>query len=172
MGYSIVGLVLALVIFLPSILFYPLFPPKDDDKNRPRTEPHRLFTLLEKAGQAGCIVVLLVYKDGFPAETLLSPFAIAMAVCIAVYYAFWIRYLIKGRHTGDLFGNVGFIPVPLALFPVLAFGFAAAWSQSLVLAVAALLLGLGHIPVTLHTQKEWNAWSTKRESGEKTTLEP
>jgi hypothetical protein len=41
-----------------------------------------------------------------------------------------------------------FIPIPLAVIPVCAFGCAALWGRSLWLGAATVILAIGHITVT------------------------
>ncbi len=43
------------------------------------------------------------------------------------------------------------IAIPLAVFPVLAFGFAALWGRSPLLGVAAVVLAIGHWAVSWNT---------------------
>ncbi|WP_312674877.1 hypothetical protein [Microbacterium sp.] len=146
MGFSVLGLAVSLAIFLPNLLLIP-FPP------RPKLESPavpRVLLVFERAGQALCMTV--------PAITAAGPIAWASAVPVALsvlaYGALWIRYLRRGRPGSALFDTVFGIPVPMALAPVAAFLGTAAWLQNPWIALAAVILAIGHIPTSLLAARE------------------
>ena len=147
MAFSLTGLILMLLLMLPSVTFFLLFPPKDVPENTSR--PHRVWTVLEKAGQAGCVILLLFTE----LQIVLSVWPVLCLLCLVVYYGLWIRYIAKGRDYKWLWAPFLGIPVPLAVFPVAAFGLAAAWGQSIWLGAATAVLAVGHIAVSLNSYK-------------------
>lgn len=139
MGFSLAGAVVSLVILAPNALLI-VFRPIDSP---PLTHPPRPLAWLERGGQALCLVV--------PALTGREPgdawwLAVVIA-SIAVYLGLWARYLATGRRIGSLYAPLGPIPVPMALFPIAAFLFAAGWLGSWWIALAAVILAAGHIPL-------------------------
>lgn len=141
MGFSLLGLAVSLAIFLPNLLLIP-FPP------RPKLESPavpRVLLVFERAGQALCMTV--------PAITAAGPiargWAVPVVLAVLAYGALWIRYLRRGRPASALFDTVFGIPVPMALAPVVAFLGAAAWLQNPWIALAAVILAIGHIPMSL-----------------------
>jgi hypothetical protein len=71
-----------------------------------------------------------------------------MLGCIVTYYGLWFRYIGSGREFSSLWLPFLFIPIPLAVIPVCAFGFAALWGRSPWLGAATVILAIGHITVT------------------------
>ena len=147
MAFSWTGLILMLLLMLPSAAFFLLFPPKDIPEKTSR--PHTVWTVLEKAGQASC-VILLVFTE---LRIAVSVWLVLCLICLLVYYGLWLRYITKGRGYKWLWAPFLGIPVPMAVFPVAAFGFAAAWGQSIWLGIAAAVLAVGHIAVSLNSYK-------------------
>ena len=142
MGFSLPGLLIALAILAPSFLLFP-FPPTGAPDPAPRTST--IAGVLERVGQVGCLVlaVIVAPMPGHPA------WLVALIALVAVYYLLWARYLAGGRRFRLLYAPLGPIPVPLALAPVLAFLAASAWMQNWLLAVAAVVLGVGHVTVSV-----------------------
>lgn len=141
MGFSIVGVVLAVAILLPNLLII-LLPPKNVPADY--KDAGLLFTVLERIGQAGCVAVLMLSKSNFDGRLLDVRFLL-MLLFIALYYAMWLRYLRKGRDFKFLWTPLWMIPVPMAVFPILAFAFAALWGRSVWLCAAVIFLAAGHL---------------------------
>ncbi len=142
MGFSLPGLLIALAILAPNFLLLP-FPPTGAPDPAPRTST--IAGVLERVGQVGCLVLAVIVAPvpGHPA------WLVALIALVAVYYLLWARYLVGGRRFRLLYAPLGPIPVPLALAPVLAFLAASAWMQNWLLAVAAVVLGVGHVTVSV-----------------------
>ncbi len=147
MAFSWTGLTLMLLIMLPSMAFALLFPPMHVPDNQNR--PHLVFAILERIGQAGCVILSMftVLRLGMSAWSALC------LICLIVYYGLWIRYIAKGRVYRWLFAPFLGIPVPMAVFPIATFGFAAAWGQSIWLGAAAVVMAVGHIAVSLNSYR-------------------
>ena len=99
-----------------------------------------VFTVLERAGQVGCLALLTMSGVSGP-----DGWSVAVFGAIAVYWGLWIRYLVRGRHFADLYAPLGVIPIPMAVFPVAAFALSAAWTWSPWLAIAVVALAIGHL---------------------------
>lgn len=140
MGFSVTGLVIAAVLFAPNILFF-VFPPRHVPKGF--KSAGLFFTICERVGQAACTILLMFSANPYQ-TAFVDVWFVFMAACIAVYYGLWIRYFIGGREFTLAFHPLWLVPVPMAIFPILAFGFAAVWVQSLWLGVSTALLAVGH----------------------------
>jgi hypothetical protein len=132
------GLVVSLVLLAPSFLLLP-FPPRGGPAQPPRTP--RLLTALERAGQAGCMVAPVL--TGQPPA--LDGWLVLLAAAVAVYDALWVRFFRAGRPFAALYAPLWRVPVPMAVFPVLAWFAAAAWLGSGWVAAAASALAVGHV---------------------------
>jgi hypothetical protein len=139
--FSIAGAVVSLVVLLPNLLLV-VFPPRDA---LPTRDAGLFATILERAGQAGCLV--LPFLVGGPGGW--SWWLVPLGVATAAYLALWVRYLVD-RRTASLFRPLGAgpvrLPVPMAVFPVLAFLSAGGWLGSVFVGGAALVLAAGHLP--------------------------
>ena len=135
----LIGTLIAAAVLLPNLLLVA-FPPRND---LPQPRVGFVFVALERAGQLGCLV-LLIFAPGEFSQPI---WGVLVAASIALYWGLWSRYL-ASRNARALFAPLGFIPIPMALFPVLAFAFSAAWAESLSLAAATVVLAVGHLTVS------------------------
>ena len=145
MGFSPLGLIVSVAVLAPNLLMIR-FPPRDDP------EPVRVpvvLVVLERAGQALCLVVPAITTPG----AVLWWWSIPVALAVLGYAALWLRYLVRGRTTALLYAPVSRIPIPMALLPVVAFLAAAAWLADPWIALAAVVLAAGHIPVSAITAR-------------------
>lgn len=149
MGFSITGSLIAAFIFLPNLLFI-IFPPENVPEGL--KDAGILFTVLERAGQAGCLVILVLSKNNY-ISLRNDIWFILMVLCVIFYYGLWARYAVKGHDFSLGFKPLLFLPIPMAVFPVFAFGFAAIWGKSVYLGMAVVLLAIGHFVNSWHTYK-------------------
>ncbi|WP_241248894.1 hypothetical protein [Rhodococcus sp. X156] len=149
--FSTAGLLIGVAVLGPSLLLL-VAPPQEGlaALGAGTTTTDRVLTVLERLGQAGVLVALVLSGDRYSAP-LDGWFAVGAAL-LAGYYALWLRYLLRGRHLALLFGPLAGVPVPLAVLPVLALGCAAAWGRSVWLGTAVVVLAAGHWPTS------WRTW--------------
>lgn len=150
MQFSLIGTIIAMSIFAPNLLMV-IYPPKNIS-SRIKAE-RMIYTLLERIGQVGCIGILMLSRDHFQ-NLKFNPWVVLIALSIAAYYYLWIRYVVKGQEYKLLWEPVWFIPIPMAVFPVCAFGFTAVWCNSIWLGVAVICLAVGHFV---------NSWNSYRD---------
>lgn len=149
MGFSVIGFILALCIFAPNLIMIAL-PPHNVPADL--VDAGIMFTILERIGQISCLALLVLSKSSFQNRGINTWF-IVQVICIALYIALWGRYAVTGRNFAALF-SFGAIPIPMAILPVLAFGFAAVWGKSVWLGIADILFAVGHIANSLHTYNQ------------------
>ena len=146
-GFSFLGLMLLLMLFVPNII-WSRFPPRDYDKFS-RNE-NRLLLILERLGEVlvTCLVLFTAIKFRW------SLILIIVIVLMVVYELYWIRYF-RGSHTmEDMYGNFLFILLPGATLPVLAFLLLGIYADNLFLIISAVILGIGHIGIHYSHKKE------------------
>ena len=146
MGFSIKGLIIVAIIFAPNLLMF-ILPPKSIPQNIKDDGP--IFTVLERIGQAACFILVIMSKENFESATY-NIWFVLMSLCIGIYYCLWIRYIVKGREFSFLFKPLSFIVIPMAIFPVVAFGFMAIWVKSIWIGIAVSIFAIGHFA---------NSWS-------------
>lgn len=66
---------------------------------------------------------------------------------MALYETFWIRYFASDRSAAAFYAPLLSVPVPGASLPVAAMLCLAIYANSPVLAVSAIILGIGHIGI-------------------------
>ncbi len=145
MGFSLLGLIVSILVLAPNLLLLR-FPPRG--RNVVAHVP-RPLEWGERMGQALCLVVPAITLPG----AIVWWWALPAAVALATYYALWGRYLVVGREQALLYASLWRIPVPMAVMPVLVFLCAAAWLNNPWIAIAAVVLAVGHIPVALLTRR-------------------
>lgn len=147
LSFSWVGLV---VFALPMAvnIAYALFPPTD----APET-PGAATPWVEKLEQLSRLVYLLAITLPVSREPLRLPniwFCLGAAFLI-LYHAVWLRYFLGGRRTALLGRAFLFVPMPLAVFPVLYYLCAAIWLQNLPAAIAMVVFGAAHLTVSVQS---------------------
>ncbi|MDQ0087989.1 hypothetical protein J2T12_001395 [Paenibacillus anaericanus] len=141
MGLHITGFLVALFILLPNVLF--AFLPPQNTPNYLHTSPI-IFTILEQVGRIACLTLPIVFGKKI-AEQDINFMTVLMGICLLIYYLCWIYFFIKGREYDQLFKPLGFIPIPMAVFPALYFIFLGIWLHSFIFLVPALLFAIGHL---------------------------
>jgi hypothetical protein len=146
------GWIVTVLLLLPNAFFLLLSPrnvPPETDGNRQFKV--QILESVEKLGQIGSFVLPFFYSfyTQSPIDLIfLSLFCLLMGF----YYAGWVRYILQGRLFSSLYAPMAGIPLPMAVAPVLAILAAAVNFHAWPLALAALILGAGHIPVS------WLEW--------------
>ncbi len=80
---------------------------------------------------------------------------LVMAFALMVLYEiFWIRYFRSEKTMKDFYSSILGIPVAGATLPVLAFCLMAIYGKNILLGVAVIILGIGHIGIHLMHKKE------------------
>ncbi len=150
-GFSYVGLIWLLLLYVPNIIYL---------KNKPAGieklgAEDRVLRVLEMTGQVGITMIAPISKNLNP--TGISPWTLwllASAACMALYEVFWARYF-RGEKTLESFYAPLFgIPVPGAVLPVAGLGLLAVFGKTPQLMLFVIALGIGHIKIHLRHKKE------------------
>ena len=96
-------------------------------------------------------ILLLTFLVSKNPLSLKSVWLAVAAVFLVLYYIVWIRYFIGGRDVALLGRPFLFVPIPLAVFPVLYYLCAAIWMGNMPAAVAMLVFGAAHITVSVQS---------------------
>jgi len=146
-NFSLKGLAMVVVILFPSILL-TLFPPIDYAP----VSSSLTLTVLENVGRIAVIAILLFSARSF--DRRLDIWFVLASIFAALYYAGWFRYFFTGQTHELLYRPLFAVPVPLAVFPVLALAFLAIWTRNIALALALLIMAVGHIPSSFSIYRE------------------
>jgi hypothetical protein len=154
-----IGWIVTVLLLLPNAFFLVLSPqniPPETDGNRQFKV--QVLETVEKLGQVGCFVLPFFYS--FYTQTAFDLIFLGLfCLLMGFYYAGWVRYILQGRLFRSLYTPMAGIPLPMAVAPVLAILAAAVNFHAWPLALAALILGAGHIPVS------WLEWQRCQNAG-------
>ena len=107
--------------------------------------------VLERTGQVASFVIPFFHEVRIESSQEAAGLA-GMMLALGLYYLGWARYVLQGRAYRLLYAPLLGIPLPMALAPVAYFLLASVVLRSPLLALAAVVLGVGHFYVS---QGEW-----------------
>lgn len=151
-GFSYVGLIYLAMLFIPN-LFWTKYKPEDYEKYV--KNENKILKIFESIGQVLVTCIVLVFKD-FNIR-LGSLWAIWLAVSFAfmlLYEFYWIRYFKSKKTMKDFYSSLLGIPVAGATLPVIAFLLLGIYGENILLIIATIILGIGHIGIHINHKKE------------------
>ncbi len=151
-GFLYVGLIFLVMLMLPNII-WTKNQPKDYEKYV--VNENKVLLAFERIGEVLVSCVALVFSDFNIKPWSNWSWWLAGAVALMVLYEiYWIRYFRSEKTMNDFYSSILGIPVAGATLPVLAFLLLAIYGKNIVLGVAVLILGIGHIGIHLMHKKE------------------
>lgn len=150
LGFSYVGLIYLLMLFIPNIIW---------TKNKLQSntafskKENKILLVFERTGQVCVTVCALIFSDfNFSPFNLWSLWLLISFTLMIIYEICWIRYFIKP--TLEIFyGSFYGIPVPLASLPVAAFLLLGIYGKVIWLIISAVIIGIGHIGIHIQNLK-------------------
>ena len=157
-GFSYIGAAFLLMLFVPNIIWAIRKPAGYDQLAK--TE-NKILLWLERIGQVATVVTAVMFSDfnptGFSAWTV---WLLASCLCMILYEAAWVRYFCN-RSLKTFYGRFMFIPLPLAILPILAFLFLGIYGKVIWLIISVIILGIGHIGIHFRHNKSLNSEQSK-----------
>ena len=151
-GFSYIGLIFLLMLFVPNLL-WTKHQPKDYDKYA--KNENRVLLLLERIGEVAVSGLVLIFRDLNPQGwNLWLLWQVGAFLLMVLYEVFWIRYFRSEKTMRDFYDSLLGIPVPGATLPVLAVLLLAVYGRNPILFAAGTILGFGHIGIHLGHRKE------------------
>jgi len=150
--FTLSALLFALAILVPNFLMLTL-PPADLPANM--NDAGWAFTLLERAGQVFCLLLLTFANPRIRDRRDSRIWKSVALVSVALYWMLWARYVISGATFRTLFDPV-VIPIPVAVLPTLAFASIAIYRKDIPLGVFTVVFAIGHFA------NSWHTWLTIR----------
>ena len=129
-------------------LVYAAFPPAGEPQ--PPAPVTRWVEIVEQASRSAYLLAVTFLVSRTPVSVRSTWFFLAGAFLL-LYYAVWIRYFVFGRDVALLERMFLFVPMPLAVFPVLYFLCAALWLHNVPAAVLMVIFGATHLTVSLQS---------------------
>lgn len=151
-GFSYVGLIFLLMLFVPNFL-WTKHQPKDYEKYA--SNENKILLALERIGEVAVTALVLIFRDfNVQGRNLHLLWLIAALALMLLYECFWIRYFRSGHTMRDFYSSLLGIHVAGATLPVIAVLLLAVYGRNPVLFAAGVILGIGHIGIHLNHQKE------------------
>ena len=146
-SFSWIGLVIFALPMLINIV-YVMFPPAG--KAEQTSAVTHWVEIVEQISRIAYLfaVTLLMSRDKL---SFRSGWLYLAAAFLILYYAVWLRYFMGGREIALLSRSFLFVPMPLAVFPVLYFLCAAIWLKNLPAAIIMVIFGAAHLAVSLQS---------------------
>ena len=146
-SFSWIGLVIFALPMLINIA-YVMFPPAG--KAEQTSAVTHWVEIVEQISRIAYLfaVTLLVSRETLSFRSVWFSLA---AVFLILYYAVWLRYFMGGREIALLSRSFLFVPMPLAVFPVLYYLCAAIWLKNLPAAIIMVIFGAAHLAVSLQS---------------------
>ena len=147
LSFSWVGLVVFALPMLINIA-YVVFPPAG--KVEQGAAVTRWIEIVEQISRISYLAAVTLLVGREPAR-FRSAWLWLAALFLILYYAAWIRYFVGGREIGLLNRAFLFVPMPLAVFPVLYYLCAAVWLHNLPAVVLMIIFGAAHLTVSIQS---------------------
>ncbi len=149
LGFSYVGLIFLLMLFIPNIAWM---------RNKPEgyfpEGENKILLAFERAGEILTTTLALIFDDlNFHGWTNWTWWLIIAFAFMAMYILWWARYFRSKKELRDFYSSFLGIPVAGATLPVLAFLFLGIYGRVIWLVLAALALGIWHIGIHIQHKR-------------------
>ncbi len=152
LGFSYVGLIYLIMLFVPNII-WTKHKPKDYDQYV--GNENRLLLTLERIGEVLVSGIALVFTDFNLRRCHLWLVWLGVSFALMVLYEiFWVRYFRSKKEMSDFYSSILKIPVAGATLPVAAFFLLGIYGQNALMMLSSVILGVGHIGIHLAHRNE------------------
>lgn len=142
---------LGIVIFLLPMfinMVYAIFPPVNAVENE--VKPNQFLEMVEQATRILYAIAICVMVSNKKVDYK-SIWLYLGILFLVLYHIVWIRYFIGGRDVALLGKSFLFIPLPLAVFPVLYFICGAVWLHNYIAVIIMVIFGIAHNIISYHS---------------------
>ena len=151
-GFSYVGLIFLLMLFIPNI-FWTGNQPKDYEKYA--KNENKVLLILERIGEVAVSCLVLIFSDfNVHGLSLWTLWLIAAFLCMVLYELYWIRYFRSEKTMKDFYSSILYVPVAGATLPVIAVLLIAVYGMNPFLFAVFIVLVIGHIGIHLGHKRE------------------
>lgn len=150
LGFSYIGLVFLLLLFIPNIIW---------TRNKPQgyssEKENKVFLFFERTGEMLTTICTLIFDDfNFHSWSSWTWWLIAAFVLMVTYELWWIRYFRSGKKLSDFYSSFLGVPLAGATLPVISFFLLGIYGKVIWLVVAVIILGVGHIGIHMQHSRE------------------
>lgn len=146
-GFSYIGLIYLLMLFIPNIIW---------TKNQPKDyaqyalNENKFLQIMERAGEVLVCCCVLIFSDfNIRFHSMWSIWLLFSFMLMLLYEVYWIRYFRSAKGMLDFYRSICGIPVAGATLPVCAFFLLGVYGRNVFLIASTIILGIGHIGIHL-----------------------
>ena len=151
-GFSYIGLIYLLLLFIPNIIWSKK-QPKDYEKYV--INENKILLVMERAGEMLVCCFVLIFSDfNIRQISLWSLWLLISFLLMILYECYWIRYFKSERTMADFYSSFCGFPLAGATLPVLAFFLLGIYGENILIIIATVILGIGHIGIHYNHSRE------------------
>lgn len=151
-GFSYIGFIMLLMLMIPNMIW---------SKNKPvnydkyAVNEKKGLLLLERIGEMTVTPISLIFKDFNIQEISFRLIFLVIAFALMILYEiYWLRYFKSEKTMKDMYSSILGVPVAGATLPVCAFFFLGLYGKNILLMIAVIILGIGHIGIHINHMRE------------------
>ncbi len=142
-GFSYVGFLFLLLLFIPNIIWTKNLPEGYTSKNE-----SKILLFLERTGEVLVCCCAILFNDFNLHEwSAWSWWLAASVLFMLLYELWWIRYFRSPKELSDFYSSFLGIPYAGATLPVIAFFLLGIYGKIIWMLIATVILGIGHIGI-------------------------
>ncbi|MBO4508600.1 MAG: alpha/beta hydrolase [Spirochaetaceae bacterium] len=154
-GFSYIGLIYLVLLMVPNII-WAKNKPKDYEKFA--VNESKKLLAFERIGEVLVSTFAVIFADfNCRAWTAWCLWLVASFVLMVLYEVYWVRYFKSEKRMCDQYRSLLGIPVAGASLPVAAFFLLGIYGCNILMIVAVIVLGIGHIGIHVAHEKEARA---------------
>lgn len=138
--FSILGIIIFMLPMLINIVYFAYQP---ENENQNATVIPKMLEWIEQSTRILYAIAMCFFVSNQKVNSK-SPWIYLGMLFLVLYYIVWIRYFANGRDAAFLGKSFLFIPMPLAIFPVLYFLCAALWVHNYIALILMVIFGVAH----------------------------
>ena len=151
-GFSYVGLIFLIMLMVPNIIWTKNQPV---DYEKYVVKENKYLLLLERIGEVLVSCIVLIFSDfNIKPWSAWEWWLVGAFFLMILYEIYWVRYFLSKKTMKDFYSSILGIPVAGATLPVMAFALLAVYGKNIILGIAVIILGIGHIGIHLMHKKE------------------
>lgn len=148
-GFSYVGLIFLVMLFVPNF-----FWTKNKPQNYNSNNENKTLLIFERIGEILVTTTALIFSDfNINSITPWSLWLCGAILLMIMYEIWWIKYFRSSHTLKDFYSSFCKIPVAGATLPVIAFLLLGIYGKVVWLIISSVILGIGHIGIHLEHQK-------------------
>ena len=142
-GFSYIGLIFFLMLVIPNIVWSKAKPKNYDAYAK---NENKVLLVFERVGEILVTCIALIFTDFNINEWSVSSLLLMVAFILMVLYEiYWIKYFKSDKTMQDMYSSLIGIPVAGATLPVFAFLLLGLYGNNILMIIATVILGIGHI---------------------------